>query len=157
VNQQVITITSSICLCRQIIVLGDLSRTYLWKILLISKIKYSLCHCFVGRLSYGHSPSEILLSATVSPLSSRYTIAFNALRPIVWSLTACRAGGHEACTTGVMILIEILSRTTLLLLRGPVEVVKHEIHVSSLLYLKVVNNCFIPMDLYFYVCLSLAG
>ena len=56
-----------------------------------------------------------------------------------------------------MILIEILSRTTLLLLRGPVEVVKHEIHVSSLLYLKVVNNCFIPMDLYFYVCLSLAG
>lgn len=157
VNQCSIMISSSFCLCRQIIVLGFFSRTYLWKILLISKIEYSLCHRFISRLSDRHPSTEILLSTTVAAFSRGHAVSLNALRSVVWSLSSGSTCCHKSCTPRVVILIEVLPCTTLLLLRRTVEVIKHQVHVCSLLNLQVVNNCFIPMHLYFYVCLSLAG
>ena len=151
------SLTISIRLCRQIIVLG-LPRTYLWEILLVSKIENCLRHRFVGGLSYRHSPPEILLSTSVSPLTSWNSVSLDPLGPAVWSLSSCCTRSHESSSTRVVvILIEVLSSATLLLWGRTVEVVKHQVHVCSLLFLQVVNNCFIPMHLYFNVCLSLAG
>lgn len=151
-------ISSSFCLCRQIIVLGFFSRTtYLWKILLVSKIEYSLCHRFISRLSDGHPSTEILLSTAVAAFSRGYAVSLNALRSVVRSLTSSSTCRHKSCSPRVVILVEVLPCTTLLLLGRTVEVIKHQVHVCSLLNLQVVNNCFIPMHLYFYVRLCLAG
>ena len=127
-------------------------------ILLVSKIKYSLCHCLISCLCNRHSTPEILLGAAVSPLSSRDTVSLHALGSEIRSLSTSCTGCHETCSSpwGVLVLIEILACATLLLGRRTIEVVKHQVHVSSLLFLQVINNCFIPMHLYFYVCFTLA-
>lgn len=127
-------------------------------ILLVPKIEYSLCHRLIRCLGNRHSAPEILLGAAVSPLSRRDTVSLYALGSVIWSLSTSCTGCHETCSSprGV-VLIEVLACATLLLGRRTVEVVKHQVHVSSLLFLQVINNCFIPMHLYFYVCFTLAG
>ena len=156
-----LTISSSIGLCREIIVLRYLvARTCLWDILLVSKIENSLCHCLIRCLGNRHSPPEILLGAAVAPLSGWDTVSLYALGSVIRSLSTSCAGCHQTCNCpplSVVVLIEILASTTLLLGRRTVEVVKHQVHISPLLFLQVINNCFIPMHLYFYVCFTLAG
>lgn len=127
-------------------------------ILLVPKIEYSLCHCLIRCLGNRHSAPEILLGAAVAPLSSRDTVSLYALGSVIRSLSTSCTGCHKTCSSprGV-VLIEILACATLLLGRRTVEVVKHQVHVSSLLFLQVINNCFIPMHLYFNVCFTLAG
>lgn len=134
-------------------------------------INHCLSHRFISSLSDWHPSSEILMRAPVAALPSGHSVAasFDTLRPdvcrsLVFVVTPVHGSVEKAAATVDPTLVKILPGLALRILsaaifsiiwRWAVEIVKHQVHVCSLFLLKVIDNCFISMNLYLYIGFSL--
>ena len=137
--------------------------------LLVSNINWNGRH-HIRCICYRHPPSEVLMSAPIlTSLSRRNPISTSTL-----VYTLCTWGSKVGWSDVVLLLIcwicllmvtiliaaawiEVLGCVALLWLlrRASVKVIEHQVHVGPLLFLKVIDDCLISMNLYLDVTLSL--
>ena len=102
--------------------------------------------------------AHVLVSTAVASLSRRHTVS---LRSEVHTEARCDIllPLHAGLVPSLYLFtrfIEVLGRVVRRAEGRTVKVVKHQVHVFSLLILQVVANLYVAMNFYFYMCVGLA-
>jgi hypothetical protein len=100
-------------------------------------------------ITYYPSRSEILLGAPIAALScgqsvSTFILISAVIRPSIGVVEVI------ACLVLLLLIVHLQ-------LRRPIKVIEHEVHIGFLLYLQMILDRLITMDLYFYMGICLAG